>query len=84
VVVLTDGADDDPAGIGREELVRRLAADSDPARPVPVIGLAIGPDLDPGPLAEIARATGGRSFVVTDPARIGNVFFAALGALSKA
>ena len=43
VVVLTDGADDDPAGIGREELVRRLAADSDPARPVPVIGLAIGP-----------------------------------------
>ena len=84
VVVLTDGDNDDPAGIGREELVRRLAADADPARPVPVIGLAIGPDLDPGPLAEIARATGGRSFVVTDPARIGNVFFAALGALSKA
>jgi hypothetical protein len=84
VVVLTDGDNDDPAGIGREELVRRLAADADPARPVPVIGLAIGPDVDPGPLAEIARATGGRSFVVTDPARIGNVFFAALGALSKA
>jgi Bacterial extracellular solute-binding protein/von Willebrand factor type A domain len=84
VVVLTDGDNDDPAGIGREELVRRLAADADPARPVPVIGLAIGPDVDPGPLAAIARATGGRAFVVTDPARIGNVFFAALGALSKA
>jgi hypothetical protein len=48
------------------------------------MGLAIGPDVDPARLDEIARATGGRSFVVTDPARIGNVFFAALGALSKA
>jgi Bacterial extracellular solute-binding protein/von Willebrand factor type A domain len=84
VVVLTDGDNDDPAGIGREELVRRLTADADPARPVPVIGLAIGRDVDPSPLAEIARVTGGRSFVVSDPARIGNVFFAALGALSKA
>ena len=54
-----------------------------PARPS-IMGLAIGPDVDPARLDEIARATGGRSFVVTDPARIGNVFFAALGALSKA
>jgi Bacterial extracellular solute-binding protein len=84
VVVLTDGDNDDPAGIGRDELMRRLAADADPARPVPIIGLAIGPDVDPRPLEDIGRATGGRSFVVTDPARIGNVFFAALGALSKA
>jgi len=84
VVVLTDGDNDDPAGIGRDELLRRLAADADPARPVPVIGLAIGPDVDPRPLEDIARATGGRSFVVADPARIGTVFFAALGALSKA
>ena len=84
VVVLTDGDNDDPAGIGREELLRRLAADADPARPVPIIGLAIGPDVDPRPLQDIARATGGRSFVVTDPARIGTVFYAALGALSKA
>jgi len=84
VVVLTDGDNDDPAGIGRDELLRRLAADADPARPVPIIGLAIGPDVDPRPLQDIARATGGRSFVVTDPARIGTVFYAALGALSKA
>ena len=83
VVVLTDGDNDDPAGIGRDELLRRLAADADPGRPVPVIGLAIGPDVDPHPLEDIARATGGRSFVVTDPARIGTVLFAALGALSK-
>jgi Bacterial extracellular solute-binding protein/von Willebrand factor type A domain len=84
VVVLTDGNNDDPVGISRAELLRRLAAESDPARPVKVMGLAIGPDVNPAPLDEIARATGGRSFVVTDPARIGNVFFAALGALSKA
>jgi len=84
VVVLTDGDNDDPAGIGRDELLRRLAADADPGRPVPVIGLAIGPDVDPRPLEDIARATGGRAFVVANPARIGTVFFAALGALSKA
>ena len=84
VVVLTDGNNDDPVGISREELLRRLSAESDPARPVTVIGLAIGPDVNPAPLEEIARATGGHSFVVTDPGRIENVFFAALGALSKA
>lgn len=83
VVVLTDGNNDDPVGISRAELLRRLAAESDPARPVKVMGLAIGQDVDPAPLDEVARATGGRSFVVTDPAKIGDVFFAALGALSK-
>jgi hypothetical protein len=83
VVVLTDGDNDDPVGISREELLRRLAAEADPARPVSVMALAIGPGVDPSPLAEIARATGGRAFVVTDPTRISSVFFAALGALSK-
>ena len=83
VVVLTDGNNDDPVGISRRDLLRRMAAESDPSRPVKVIGLAIGPDVNTAPLEEIARATGGRSFVVTDPARIDSVFSAALGALSK-
>jgi Bacterial extracellular solute-binding protein/von Willebrand factor type A domain len=84
VIVLTDGNNDDPAGISREDLLRRLAAESDPARPVRVIGVAVGPDANPTPLQEIAHATGGRSFVVNDPGRIDKVLFAALGALSKA
>lgn len=83
VVVMTDGNNDDPAGISRAELLRRLAAEADPVRPVTVIGVAIGPDGDAGELDQITRATGGRSFVVTDPRRIGDVFFAALGALGK-
>jgi Mg-chelatase subunit ChlD len=83
VVVLTDGQNDDPIGITREELLRRLTAESDPARPVTVVGLTVGADVDPTPLQEIARATGGRSFVITDPARVNSVFNAALGALSK-
>ena len=83
VVVLTDGNNDDPVGISRGELLRRLAAEADPRRPVTVIGVAIGPDVDPTELDQIAHATGGRSFVVTDPSRIDAVFFAALGALSK-
>jgi Mg-chelatase subunit ChlD len=83
VVVLTDGRNDDPVGISRADLIRRLSAESDPARPVTIIGLAIGPDVDPTPMAEIARATGGRSFVVTNPAHIDRAFGAALSALSK-
>jgi Bacterial extracellular solute-binding protein/von Willebrand factor type A domain len=83
VVVLTDGQNDDPVGISHAELLRRLAAEADPHRPVTVVGVAIGPDVDPTELDQIARATGGRSFVVTDPSRVAAVFFTALGALSK-
>ncbi|MBV9921667.1 MAG: substrate-binding domain-containing protein [Pseudonocardia sp.] len=83
VLVLTDGNNDDPAGISRGELLRRLAAESDPARPVRVIGVAVGPGANPTPLQEIAHATGARSFVVNDPARIDKVLSAALGGLSK-
>lgn len=83
VVVLTDGNNDDPAGISRADLLRRLRAEFDPRRPVTVMGVAIGPDADPTELDQIAKATGGRSFVVADPRRIDAVFFAALGALAK-
>ena len=83
VMLLTDGNNDDPAGISREDLLRRLAAESDPARPVRVIGVAVGPDANPTPLQEIAHATGGRSFVVNDPGRIDKVLFAALGAFEQ-
>jgi hypothetical protein len=83
VVVMTDGNNDDPTGISRAELLRRLRAESDPRRPVTVMGVAIGPDVDTTELDQIAQTTGGRSFVVADPGRIDAVFFTALGALAK-
>jgi hypothetical protein len=83
VVVITDGRNDDPGGIRASDLLTRLRAEADPRRPVTLVGVAIGPDGDTAELGQIARATGGRSFVVTDPSRIDTVLTVALGALAK-
>jgi Ca-activated chloride channel family protein len=38
------------------------------------VPIAFGPDIDPGPLQQIARATGGQAFVTLDPRQIQQVF----------
>jgi hypothetical protein len=81
VIVMTDGNNDDPGGISHAQLLDQLRSTADPRRPVTVIGVAIGPDVDPAELTEITAATGGRSFVAPDPGRIKDVFFGALAAL---
>ena len=48
-----------------------------------VIGVTIGPEVDPAELEQIARATGGRSFVAPDPGMIGDVFLGALATLRE-
>jgi Mg-chelatase subunit ChlD len=78
VVVLTDGRNEDPGGIGLDELLRRLRELQDPARPLTVIGIGIGPGIDPAELRAIATATGGQAFTTADPTKIGDVFYAAL------
>ena len=84
VVVLTDGHNDDPVGhqpCGAAASPGRRS----PTRPVPSrsSGWRSARTSTRPRWTQIARATGGRSFVVTDPGRIAAVFFAALGALSK-
>jgi len=78
VVLLTDGRNEDPTSITREQLLARLKALADPARPVQVITIAYGADADTGVLREISRITGGRAFVSKDPADIDKVFLSAL------
>ncbi|MDG6101329.1 substrate-binding domain-containing protein [Dactylosporangium aurantiacum] len=77
VVVFTDGANSKP-GMSLETLKLELERATDPTRPVRVVLLGVGPDARQQELAEIAAATGGRSFVVTDPDQIGNIFLQAL------
>lgn len=77
VVVFTDGANSKP-GMSLETLKLELERATDPTRPVRVVLLGVGPDARQQELAEIAAATGGRSFVVTDPEQIGNIFLQAL------
>ncbi|WP_245573834.1 substrate-binding and VWA domain-containing protein [Amycolatopsis nigrescens] len=82
VVVLTDGRNEDPGGISREGLLAELAGLHDPRRPVSIIGIGIGPDIDPAELDAITTPTGGKAFTTPDPTKIGDVFYAALGKLA--
>jgi hypothetical protein len=82
VIVMTDGRNEDPQGITRDQLLAELAKLQDPRRPLPVIGIGIGTDIDIAELNEITMATGGKTFVASDPAKIGDVFYGALATLS--
>ena len=78
VVLLTDGKNDDPYSISLDALLTTLAAAKDPARPIVVITVAIGPDADSATLARVTEVTGGRSYTATAPEQITGVFVDAL------
>lgn len=78
VVLITDGRNEVGGGIDLPTVLQILRAEADPTRPVPVIGIGLGPDADLESLREIARATGGQSYVARVPEDIRSVFFDAL------
>ncbi|MFI0780952.1 substrate-binding domain-containing protein [Streptomyces sp. NPDC021212] len=84
VVLLTDGANQDPDGISRAALVKELKGLVDPDRPVPLIAIAVGPDADLAACREIARATGGSAQRVNDPAQINTAMLKAIVAAGEA
>jgi hypothetical protein len=77
VVVFTDGTNSKP-GMSLEAFETQLELATDPTRPVRVVLLGIGPDVNQAELADIARRTGGRAFAVKDPEQIGTIFLEAL------
>ncbi|MBP2329973.1 hypothetical protein JOF56_010358 [Kibdelosporangium banguiense] len=82
VVVLTDGRnDDDGKGISQQQLLEELAKLQDPKRPLQILGIGIGPDIDPVELRTITHATGGEAYPTPDPTKITDTFYAALGRL---
>jgi hypothetical protein len=78
VIVMTDGRNDDDNSISRDALLSELAKLQDPTRPIPIVGIGIGPDIDVGELQAIAGATGSQAFTTDDPTKIRDIFFAAL------
>lgn len=78
VVLMTDGANDDPSSIGLRELLDSLRRLTDPERPVRIIAIGISEDADMGALTQIAQATNGQAFPVKDPRDILEVFSQAL------
>jgi Mg-chelatase subunit ChlD len=79
VVILTDGRDDDEDGIGLNGLLTALHQEADPAEPVPVITIGLGPDSDTQALAAISRATGGSSYLAQNGDDVYAVFQDAIG-----
>ncbi len=79
VVLVTDGANDDPHGITLATLLQALAAERDPTRPVAVFAVAYGPSADLGSLRLITTATGGVVYAARDPRTIGTVLANAIG-----
>jgi Ca-activated chloride channel homolog len=81
IVLMTDGEDEWPAGFGpdidRETLLQNLEA-NDPAQPVPIIAIGIGPEADMDALRAIAAATGGSAHLALDPSEIQDVFLQAM------
>ncbi|MFH8570298.1 substrate-binding and VWA domain-containing protein [Streptomyces sp. NPDC017993] len=78
VVIVTDGADDDLNSIGLDQLVDELQKAADPARPVPLIALAIGPEADQSALDRMVAPTGGSAHRVSDPSQIHEVILKAI------
>lgn len=78
VIVLTDGANDDPGSISLASLISTLKREQDPTQPVIIITIGITDDADAATLEKISEATGGASFVARDPADIPDVFVQAL------
>jgi Mg-chelatase subunit ChlD len=78
VVLLTDGFNEDPMSITLGDLVAQLTALRDPARPIVLITVGIGPDADQAVLRQIAGAVGGRAYSAVQPDQIIPVFVDAL------
>ena len=78
---MTDGRNEDPESIGQRQLLDELAKLQDKRRPLPVIAIGMGPDVDVDELTRIADATGGRAFTTVDPAGISDIFAQALSTM---
>jgi secreted protein with Ig-like and vWFA domain len=79
VVLLTDGRnEDDPDGIDLETLLTTLRTEVDPARPIPVITIGMGPGADMDALTQISEATGAQAYQAEDPRDIQQVFLDAM------
>src|SRR6266540_3789289 len=78
IVVFTDGRNSKPGGTTLDGLQLGLEKLADLTKPIRVVLLGIGPDVDLTELETIAKATGGKAFQVSDPAKIGSIFLNAL------
>lgn len=78
VLLFTDGKNDDPGSLSLAKAVQTLEGMRDPAQPVRIIALGMGPDVDANELRQLAQATGGQYYVAKNPSDLQQVFIDAL------
>lgn len=78
VLLVTDGREEDPVGPGLEALVATLGAEADPDRPVRVVAVGLGTEVDAAELDAVSAATGGAAYLAEDPAVLPTVLEDAL------
>jgi Ca-activated chloride channel family protein len=75
LLIMTDGENDDPGGgLNLDQLIEELKKVMDPNRPIQVIMMGIGASVGEPALKRITDTTGGGTFLVPDPSKIGDVF----------
>ncbi|MGB2569194.1 substrate-binding domain-containing protein [Micromonospora citrea] len=82
VLVMTDGRNEDAEGIDRKKFLAELAAMQDPRKPLPIVFVGLGRDVDPEELNAIAKVTGGQVHRTDQPKGMRQIFFSALANLS--
>ncbi|WP_030439766.1 substrate-binding and VWA domain-containing protein [Actinoplanes subtropicus] len=79
VILFTDGVNENDEGISQATLVARLKQLNDPKRPVRVVIIGIGPEVNQKELETIVKPTAaGGVFIAPDPAKIGDIFLEAI------
>ena len=67
VLVLTDGKNDDAHGIALSTLLSTLKQESDPDKPIMVVFIGYGPDVDMASMQKIAVETNGEAYHASKP-----------------
>lgn len=70
VMVITDGKNEDDAGLSEAQLIAKLRAATRPDRPIPILGIAVGPAADAAAMQRISQVTGGRTFAAKNDAEV--------------
>jgi Mg-chelatase subunit ChlD len=78
VILLTDGRNDDQAGISLEKLLGDISALKDPNKPVVIVTVGMGQDVDTSSLSAVSTITGGKTYLAQNPQDINQVFIDAL------
>jgi hypothetical protein len=78
VILLTDGRNDDATGVSLEQLLGDISALKDPNKPVVIVTVGMGQDVDTAALSAVSTITGGKTYLARNPQDINQVFIDAL------